>query len=226
MSTIRELIYNTRNILYNGLGSDDYILSDKQIKHWYNVERNFLLKEKIDKEKQSIPNAEQSLGCIFLECVDKAQCANLGIYSDEYISRTDIIPSLLNTDTFGEMIAEITTVYGDAIEFTTKPIANKAKFKKYTKHQRRAFIDNGRIYILNADNLEIIKVKGIFENPEEVSNFVDCDGVTCYTDDSQYPLPANMIGILNELVFKKYISYMLNSRQDRTNNSNNDNKEN
>ena len=48
------------------------------------------------------------------------------------------------------------------------------------------------MYIYNPDGLELINVRGVFEDPEEVAKF-DCDGTDCYDDNSPFPMPADMI---------------------------------
>jgi hypothetical protein len=39
-----------------------------------------------------------------------------------------------------------------------------------------------------------IRVRGIFEDPELLSEFKSCNNGPCYTDDSEYPITAEMFG--------------------------------
>ena len=40
--------------------------------------------------------------------------------------------------------------------------------------------------------------KGIFANPEETSKFTDCNGLPCYTDDTPFPMPMDMVQAITQ----------------------------
>lgn len=222
MATINQIIYNIKNISKGGLSSDDNPISDRLIKHWISVERSALLKAFLDKEKASIQSAEQSLGCVYLVCVDRSECDSIGIYSKEYISRTENkIPIPLDTEKMGQMITRVSTIYGEPIEFTSETISVYSKYKKYGSKLRRAFIRNEYLYIENSKELELVKIDGIFQDPQLVNNFMNCDGTVCYSDDDNYPIPESMISNLVEIVIKKYLNISLTTQQDKTNDANN-----
>jgi hypothetical protein len=53
------------------------------------------------------------------------------------------------------------------------------------------------IYIYNAKGLKHINVRGIFENPEDLKNF-QCENGTCWDDNSDFPMPADMIQAITQ----------------------------
>jgi hypothetical protein len=55
------------------------------------------------------------------------------------------------------------------------------------------------LYIYNADGLEHVNIRGVFEDPEDVSRFSDCGGVDCYDDSkSDYPISIDMLSLINQ----------------------------
>lgn len=221
MSTIRELYYNIKNIIKGGLASDDIALSDRQIKHWVNIERGALIKSSIEKEKTINANFEQSLGCVLLEKTDKAECQDLGIFTGKTIMKSIVdIPKPIFTSFGGELITNLQTVYGQPIEFNSAQMGYYAQFQKYAPRKKIAYLKNGRLYVENAEGMEIVKITGIFEDPELVYSFINCDGTVCFNEDSDYPLTSDLISKLYENIQRKYLPTLLATNQDKTNDAN------
>ena len=74
------------------------------------------------------------------------------------------------------------------------------------------------IYIYNANGLEFINVRGIFEDPEDLAGY-DCDGTDCYDANSDYPIPMDMIQIITEGIASKELQMLAGSKSDTTNDS-------
>jgi hypothetical protein len=72
------------------------------------------------------------------------------------------------------------------------------------------------MYIYNADGLEYINVRGIFEDPKDVALF-DCDGSDCYDDDTDYPLPADMLQAITQGILSTELVMLSGSMNDTTN---------
>jgi hypothetical protein len=76
------------------------------------------------------------------------------------------------------------------------------EYSKYTKKLPRYSYLNKRIYLVNVPK-GVINVRGIFADPRQVARFSRCgEDSPCYTDDSAFPCPEDMIvgirnGILN-----------------------------
>ena len=55
------------------------------------------------------------------------------------------------------------------------------------------------LYIYNADGLEYINIRGVFEDPEDVSKFGDCADGSCYEGDkTPFPISMDMIQQINQ----------------------------
>ena len=66
-------------------------------------------------------------------------------------------------------------------------------------------------------------MRGVFENPEEVAKF-DCDGTDCYDNNSDYPIPLDMIQMITSGIVQGELGLLsstmsdevLNRKQDMT----------
>jgi hypothetical protein len=56
------------------------------------------------------------------------------------------------------------------------------------------------------DYLEKINIRGVFENPSELAEFVACNNQPCYTDDDEYPINQWMLPYIEAEVIKKFIN--------------------
>ena len=48
------------------------------------------------------------------------------------------------------------------------------------------------LYIYNAKGMQFVNIRGIFEDPLDLSTF-DCRDGACYDEKSPFPMPADMI---------------------------------
>ena len=58
-----------------------------------------------------------------------------------------------------------------------------------------------KLYIYNPGGMDTINIRGVFENPEEVAKF-ECDGGDCYDDQSDFPLPLDMVQAITDGLVK------------------------
>ena len=74
------------------------------------------------------------------------------------------------------------------------------------------------IYIYNADGLEAVNIRGVFEDPEDVAEFDDCDGLNCY-DDSKHDFPISMdtLSLINQGILAGELSLLAGSFSDTEN---------
>jgi len=228
MVTLNELIYNIKDIKYGGVSSNDTDLSDDQVAFWIRIVRALLLRQEFERNKMTNPSLVQDLGCVPIECVDRVECCNLGYTSEEYLHRTvNKIPAPLFINWAGLHNPAIFTYIGlvthdKPFEFTSEAIVNQAKHKKYTASMPRAFYRNERIYITNIknpSNLELINIKGIFEDPEEAKKFNKCDGELCFTRDQPYPITPYLIDPMQDIILDKYLGMISQTKADKENNA-------
>lgn len=214
--TESQIVYNILNLHAGGRLSDDFIPSYNQVAFMVKYVRALLIRRDLNDNWDVNPDYYQDLGCIKLIKVDKAECCEINLDCD--VLRTEIkLPKPLRLKTkIGIIVSAIdkqTTI--DVILPQRSPYI---KFSKYTSKIPRVFYLNGYLYVPNTLELTYLNVRAIIENPEEANNFL-CDGEACYTADSNYPLPADMIQPLTELILSKEMNYMLKTAPDVTNNS-------
>jgi hypothetical protein len=224
--TLNELVYDIKNLCYAGLGNDDSIISDKQIAHWINVERMALIQAYFEKRRLFDPSLIQDLGCLEVSCIDKAECCNICINTEEHVYRTLLpIPTPISTPAYSmsnpALLSYVGLItYSDPFEFTSPSISAWSKYNKYTKHIIRAYYRNGYIYLDNVKNpyeLEFIAVRGVFQDPFEAGKYSNCDN--CKTYDDPYPIPGYLVSDLKEVILKKYVPYIQQQVQDVRNDS-------
>lgn len=218
MATINELIYKVKNLIHGGLGSDDSSISDELVLSFFNTERARLIKEEADKKRLTGAILIQDLGCVEIRCADKVECCNFPeLESQEYIHKTvKQIPTPLYGTFEGlsnpAMITYIGLVTKDKpFEFTSSTITRWAKYKKWTSKIPRAYYLDKYIYITNLypSNIRFINIQGIFENPLAVSEFNDCSGKVCFSNDSDYPITPYLESPLIQMVMDKYMQYLM-----------------
>ena len=140
---------------------------------------------------------EQDLGCVMIKPVDASKCCDLN--TDCPVYRTvKPIPKTIRYN-FEEAISHV----GDITGFGTIPMVNSntirwLPYDKYTKGKMKAYMIANFLYIYNAQGIEAINVRGVFEDPREVSDFDQCDGGGCYDDSKHpYPISADMLSLIN-----------------------------
>lgn len=221
----KEIIDDISNLIYAGLPTQNAVLSDMQVLHWINVERAYLIKKNSEQNRVDIdPVLVQDLGCVEVQCVDTVECCNLCIPTDESILRTvNPVPIPISYDNSSFRDPYLFTYVGlvdymTPFEFTSPAISRWSKFNKYTSHIVRAFYRKPYIYIINANNiydLEVISIRGVFQNPYEAGQVTTC--TSCKSLEDEYPIPTYLISPLKEIILKKYAPFIMNLRLDTSN---------
>lgn len=221
MATLDQLAYNILNIAQGGRITDDSRPLLRQIKFWVASYRSLLIKQEHDKGKTLDSSILQDLGCVPMILVDSAECCE--ITTCERVLRTkNPLPQPLDFN-FNEAFVYIGTI-DKSIPFQKIPITQIPFFKydKYISKLPKWYYKNNHLYVLNNDELDYIKVIGVFENPEEVSKYTHCGTqLPCYDINSDYPLANYMIPSINSLILEKELKYMKNIKEDTTNDSQN-----
>lgn len=232
MSTLRQIIYNVRNVPNAGLANRAKSIDDRQIAFWVKYWRSALLVEELEKNPVIDPTWEQDLGCIDLTAVDKADCSKYkwGENVKKVVipqllkistKRAGIIPSL----TFFGLIDKVTPIpvdafgYGDMNNFVmyspkkgieAKIIGNVA----YVFENKKDNLD-----VVDEDELCAINVRGIFDDPTCI-NCCGADGVvSCFDWDKDcYPIPGHLESALYGRIWERELGLVMSSKQDNTNN--------
>lgn len=218
--TKAEIIYNIRNLLQGGRISDDTIPSYRQVGFIVDYYRAALIRRDVEKNNFISPDYEQDLGCIEFTLVDKADCCNIELDCDVYKSVLEIPTPIRLYDkpaiTFFGSVDKQNSF--DLILATRAPYIG---YSKWTNKRPRGYYLNKHLWIPEKYGVVAANARIITEQPALVSQFVTCDNEPCYTDDSQYPMPADMIETLVKMVISTEGQTILKTFNDRTNDANN-----
>lgn len=215
--TLNEIAYNLLNQVRGGRSHHDEHISLDQIKFNIKHYRAVFIRRDFARSGFNSRHTEQDLGCLELKKVDPSKCCNLPSSCSVY--RTiEKIPRTIRYN-FEEALTHV----GDITGTGTIPIVNSNMVKflihdKYTNKNYKAYMIEDYLYIYNADGLRYINVRGVFEDPEEVSKFKDCDGSDCYDDNvNNYPIPMDMLEQINKSILSGELGLLAGTNSDTTN---------
>ena len=155
---------------------------------------------------------EQDIGCVPLIKVDGSKCCNLP--TDCPVFRT--AHKLPKTVRFN---------FTDAFTFIGKPNGTGTipkvepyeveylQYDKFTKGQTKYYLIDDHIYVYNPNGLDAINIRGVFEDPEDVHEWDTCNG-TCYDNQTDYPLPMDMLSTINTGLLQGELAILMGSPND------------
>jgi len=197
--TLNEIAYNLLNLVRGGNSHHDESISLEQLKFNILHYRAMFIRRDYAKNGFTSRHIEQDLGCVALEKVDGSQCCGVDLGCDVYKTKLPI-PKTVRFN-FSEAITYVGSVSGlDTIALVNSNTVKWLKHDKYTKNKMKAFMIDEFMYIYNAEGLENINIRGVFENPRDVSRFGDCGSTYCYSGDetADFPIPMDMIQRINQ----------------------------
>lgn len=215
--TLSQLIADCRNTASSGPTAADFRISDEQIGYWVNEVRSTLINQAIQKKQDFSDVWIQQIKCLDLIPVDIAECCEIDL--DCTILRTvKQIPASIETDG-NNLIMAVTGVDGTPLQKLNLFRSRFINSSKYTKNKPFWYVKNNYIYIGNGDLLGKISITGIFENPADLASYNTCDGVPCYTKDSNYPVSLKMASMITDIIIQTKVRPFLTFNQDTSNDS-------
>ena len=215
--TLNEIAYNLLNLVRGGRSNHDEHISLDQIKFNIKHYRTVFIRRDYAKNGFSSRHTEQNLGCVDLMPVDATQCCQLP--SDCAVYRSvKKIPKTVRYN-FEEAI----TYVGDITGTNTIPMVNSntiewLPYDKFTKDKMKAYMIGDYLYIYNADGLESVNIRGVFEEPRDAKLFDDCDGGGCWDDDkNEYPISMDMLQLINQGILGGELGLLSGSFSDTKN---------
>ena len=190
--------------------SDDTDVTPRDISFRVANQRALLIRNELNKGNSIDPDIVQDLGCLAMEAADPAECCDVS-------SGCKVMRSVLKLPTTIELHNDIAITRIGPVDKTKKEYSRTtldgSKWVgngKYTTQEIYAYIANNRVYLVSKNDkhkfIDYINVRGVFENPTEVSAFSNCsDGSSCYNADSPYPLKAWMFNYIEGQVIQEYI---------------------
>lgn len=204
MATLRQLVFDLKNIIRAGQQSDDELIGDRQVEFWVHNTRSMLINQDIAKHRSISDNIIQSLGCVSVSAVDASACC--GITVDCTVIRTNVaIPNPIETNQ-KDLITRVGPADLTAPSYNLIPYqrASWAGRGRWTKKSLFAFLHDNFVYVLGEKSglIQRINIQGVFEDPTQVSTFNNCAGQVCYNDEMEYPVSAKHIELMKQMILQ------------------------
>tara|TARA_R100000544_G_C2218593_1_gene56063 strand:- start:253 stop:948 length:696 start_codon:yes stop_codon:yes gene_type:complete len=215
--TLNEIAYNLLNVVRGGRSNNDEHISLDQIKFNIKHYRAVYIRRDYAKNSFTSRHSEQDLGCVRLEAVDASKCCNLDTKCPVYRTEKPI-PKTIRYN-FEEAITYVGDVTGtNTIPMVNSNVIHYLPYDKYTKGKMKSYMINDYLYIYNAEGIETINVRGVFEDPEQVAIFDECLEGECYDDSkSEFPISMDMLSLINQGLINGELNMLSTSLSDTTN---------
>jgi len=220
--TLSRILHDLLLIVRGSKISQSEPISTRQIESWVHQYRALLLKQDLDKNKTVNPDYIQEIDYLKLSLVDiGGENVVSGIPETGFsVLKTDLaIPKTIDLNHKSGLIY-VGTVAGNEIQLISESRSKWQSYKKYTAKDPVAYLKNGYLYISSITDLNYITIRGIFEIPPEVGNFVNpITNQPSYDINSKYPIPANMLPVLKEMILSKELGIEVRAPSDVVNDS-------
>tara|TARA_R110000824_G_scaffold376828_1_gene567953 strand:+ start:170 stop:865 length:696 start_codon:yes stop_codon:yes gene_type:complete len=224
MATIKEIVYDIKNIIRGGMQSDDEIISDRQIEFQVNSLRAQFIRQDVNKRRSISDNIKQVIHCLEVEVVSGTTC---GLSNDLIIVRSkEKIPSPIETS-HQDLVTAIGPTGILSTNFHMIPY-NRAPWagnNRYTKRMTFAFLLDSFVYILGpgAEMLEKIKVEGVWQTPKDIEKYTKDDGTLSYDAEiEEYPLSTSMLDLIKQSMMATNMQPLIQMPTDTSNNAKSD----
>jgi len=203
---------------------DDDQLDDRLLKDWVKDQRALWLRNEMNKPRSVDEQIIQTLGCVPLEVADKSSCPSY--LTNYHILQTNVdMPKTIELNN-GDGIIEVG--YVDKIAYPTSYVtlqrlrfAGNGKFNSNIIHTAR---HGQRILVkmsVGAQNytnyLRYLRIRGVWEDPEEVANFTHVNGDPCYSDSDDFPMNRWMWNYIKEAIKQANFKELVTAPTDEIN---------
>jgi len=214
MATQRELIYSVKNILRGGQITDDDSITDRQVAFLIDATRATLLRQQYNKGQNLSDNNIQTVPCMGVEQVDTSLMP--GFPSQCTVYKTiNPLPKPIESKGKDLIIGISAPIIGgltyEYIPYARLPYATFTRFKR-----PMVTIFNRYLYLIDAPYTLNIAVSGVFENPNELSEYNDCEGQPCFDWDTDYPMSSHLVEAAVKMV-TDLLTFSVRTLADRTN---------
>jgi hypothetical protein len=166
------------------------------------------------------PDYIQEIPALELEVVDRADGGSIDSYT--YMLKSKLaLPNTIDLN-FKSGFMYVGSIDGREFQFIPEGRSQWQQYKKYTSRDNIVFLRNNYLYVASSSPVKYISVRGVFEVPTEVSNFVNPNMPTRTSDiDDPYPIPINMLPELKSILLQRELNIEFKSPSDSTNDSRN-----
>ena len=197
--TLNEIAYNLLNLLRGGRSNQDEHISLDQMKFNIKHYRAVFIRRDYAKNGFTSRHVEQDLGCVNVIPVDASKCCKLETKCAVYRTEKKI-PKTIRYN-FEEAITYVGDITGiGTIPMVSSNMIQFLPYDKYTHKKMKSYMIGDYLYIYNAEGLESVNIRGVFEDPQDVSVFDECDGIDgCYDDAiHQFPISLDILSLINQ----------------------------
>ena len=198
-NTLDTIIDDIMLELRNSNITESERLSRLQIEQWINNYRAMLIKQDIDKGRDINPSYVQNTQIMIQNSMNPKIPQN----TDKQIPKTIDFH-------FKSGILSIVDDLGNTIQLGTKIKSDLQSVRKYAKKDTIAYMKGDVMYFPNVIKRSFVDIALIAEVPTSVDS---------YDDTKAYPVPANMITVIKDLIFSKELNIMQQMPTDDTNDS-------
>lgn len=214
MATQRELIYSVKNILRGGQITDDDAITDRQVAFLIDAARATLLRQQYNKGQNLSDNNIQTVPCMGVEQVDTSLMPGFPSQCTVY-KTTNPLPKPIESKG-KDLITGISAPIIGGLTYEYIPYA-RLPFASFTRFKRpMVTIFNRYLYLIDAPYTLNIAVTGVFENPNELSEYNDCEGQPCFDWDTEYPMSSHLVEAAVKMV-ADMLTFSVRTLADRTN---------
>lgn len=210
--TLQEIVYDIQNTVFSGIQSDDNPISNKQIVYLINYYRTVLIKQKMDKSYHIDGSYVQDLKEIK---VIETEDSDLLIKGCNLYKTEEKIPNWI-VDNTRPLLTNVGSGTRCTFQFCTRQALKYYKNSKLTGNSPRYFVAGNDIYFYTKEDIETINISGVFEEPDKVKLFNNEVTEFDYYNFI-YPVPAQIVPIIKDLIFTKDLKVLMSIPKDLTN---------
>lgn len=215
--TASKLIYDIQNMASSGGNPNEFKISTRQILYWIEQVRSQLISQSLAKRDDINDSWLQFISCVEMEQVEDTDCCLVD--SDCYLLRSVLqIPSTIDTWKDNSIVS-VTTAGGESIPKSNHIKQRYQKYNKYTSKTWGWYLKDDYLYVINDQNLNYLTISGLFEFPSDLEGFVQCDGQSCWSLDSNYPISMTLATQVTDIVIKTKVNPFLSLPMDNSNNA-------
>lgn len=204
---------------------DDDKLDDRLIKHWINNQRALWIRQEMNKPRSVDEQIIQTLGAVPLQFADRSTVPNF-LTGYTVLQTIPNIPKLIELN-YGDGVIEVGPVDKIAFPFSYVNIqrARTAGYGKWNANMIYAFRYDQKILLFSRGiesfhkYIRYLRLRGVFETPEDVGNFVHIDGTPCYSDTDEYPMNRWMWNYIREQIKNNNFQQLITAPTDKENDS-------
>ena len=217
--TLNEIAQNLLNLVRGGRSNHDEHISIDQIKFNIKHYRAMFIRRDYARNGFNSRHVEQDLGCVDLIAVDASKCCQINTTCPVFRT-VKKIPKTVRYN-FEEAISYVGDVSGsNSIPLVPTNTIRFLSYDKYTSNKMKSYMLGDYLYIYNAKGIDLINVRGVFENPEDVAVFnKECnDNGPCFdADSSDYPIPMDMLNMINKGILEGELALLAGTFSDTEN---------